>query len=301
MENYDNIWEIVFKERSKQPEMKTPEMKAKEMKAKEMGSEKKSLICEHLERNEIACTDCGLVLENQPEFDNFMYEQPIENRTRSMPFNRLTQLQDWISWTKEEKTEYKLKKYVREFCQKLSIYPNIIDTIAHLVNRVLETIKEKNDGSKRSRIKDAIIINCICYTCKDYDPSYLAKRANIESKYLSKADRILLDLNLNCPQTNNHQTNNQLQLQLRNAFLKKCNNNESDLEKKLVILMEIVDDNKLLNVSETSTVCFYYLLMQKTLVDLASFSEHFKINPSHLTKSFNKLAKVQEKINQILN
>lgn len=304
MENYDNIWETVFRERSKEIEAKVVQ--------------KKSSNCEHLERNEIACLNCGLVLETQPEFDNFIYEHPIENKSRSMPFHRLTKLQEWISWSKEEKTEYKLKKYVREFCEQLSIYPNLIDSIAHLVNGVLEKIKEKNDGSKRSRVKDAIIINCICYICKDYDPIYLAKRANINSKYISKADRILLDINLsdvynvsnvshasNVSRVSNVSNVSNVSdvshvRQLRNDFLTKTNTS-GDFEEKLVILMEIVDDNKLLpHDSLCSTICFYYLLIQTTLVDLNTFCEHFKINASYLVKSFNKLVKVQEKINKLL-
>jgi hypothetical protein len=309
MENYDNIWETVFRERSKEIEAKVVQ--------------KKSSNCEHLERNEIACLNCGLVLETQPEFDNFIYEHPIENKSRSMPFHRLTKLQERISWSKEEKTEYKLKKYVREFCEQLSIYPNLIDSIAHLVNGVLEKIKEKNDGSKRSRVKDAIIINCICYICKDYDPIYLAKRANINSKYISKADRILLDINLSdiynvsnvsrVPNASHSHVSNASNVshasnasnvsrvrQLRNDFLTKTNTS-GDFEEKLVILMEIVDDNKLLpHDSLCSTICFYYLIIQTTLVDLNTFCEHFKINASYLVKSFNKLVKVQEKINNLL-
>lgn len=286
MENYESIWETVFRDRV----------------PKEVVSPKKKVntyerTCEHTERNETTCINCGLVLENQPEFDNFMYEQPIETKVRSAPFNRLTKLQDWISWTKEEKTEYKLKKYVREFCEQLSIYPNIIDNICHLVNHVLQTIKEKNDGSKRSKVKDAIIINCICHVSPEYDPNYLAKRANIEAKYLSKADRILLDLHL----TEQKQPNDNLQQQLRKEFMLK-NGLCTNVEDKLKILMEIVEDNQLINDdSSLSVICFYYLLMHETVVDLREFTEHFKINPTNLTKSFNKLKKIQEKINKMLN
>jgi hypothetical protein len=286
MENYDNIWETVFRERSKEIEAKVVENKPKD-------------VCEHLERDDTTCINCGLVLENQPEFDNFIYEHPIENKTK-LPFNRLTKLQDWISWTKEEKTEYKLKKYVREFCEQLSIYPNLIDSICHLVNNILEKIKEKNDGSKRSRVKDAIIINCICYICDDYDPIYLAKRANIDAKYISKADKILLDLNLS--HVSEKDMSQKVMSKKSSDQLRSEYNTNPDLEEKLVILTEIVDDNKLLhNVSEISTICFYYLLVQTSSVDLNVFCEHFKINSSHLIKSFNKLAKVQDKINKILN
>jgi hypothetical protein len=288
MENYDSIWETVFSQRVK----------------KETVSQPNKSNCEHLECENFICLECGVVLENHPEFDNYAYEHPIESKGHSTPFNRLSKLQEWIAWSKEEKVEYKLKKYVREFCEQLSIYPNLIDSVCNLVYHVLEKIKEKNDGSKRSRVKDAIIINCITYINKDYCPYDLAKRANIDVKYISKADRVLLGLNLlkNAPQTEKKDEKT-----FRQEFLCKQGllSYLEQIEQNYVILTELCEDNQLLPQSDTSVICFYYLL-DKILGNsngnlVNTFSDHFKITTSHLIKSLNKLKKLQEKIDKWLN
>lgn len=284
MENYDSIWETVFSQYVK----------------KETVFQPKKNNCEHLESENFTCIECGLVLENHHEFDNYVYEQPVESKKCSMPFNRLSKLQEWIAWSKEEKLEYKLKKYVREFCEQLSIYPNLIDSICNLVYHVLEKIKENNEGSKRSRVKDAIIINCIVYINKDYCPYDLAKRANIDVKYISKADRILLDLNLLKTDLQNEKNDGKT---FRQEFLSKQNLSHlaERIERNYIILTELCEDNRLLSQDNQNVICLYYLLEKYNNNFIQHFSEHFKISTSHLIKSWNKLKKLQDKIDKWLN
>ena len=226
-------------------------------------------ICKHLDLENFTCKDCGLILDSQQEFCEFNFEVPVETKVySSKSFNRIAQLNEWISWSAEEKKEYKIKKYTRELCERMSIYPNIIDSVIGLVLKVNHLISSRSEGSKRSNIKDAIIIRCV-EMIDSYNSIELAKRINLDPSYLSKADRVLINL----------------------GIVKQTIDPPRNLDNKLKMLIEICEDNQLFNTKNkraTEMICMKYL------------DPKLKLD-SKYEKDLAKLTSLSEKIDKMLN
>jgi len=262
------------------------------------------------------CFDCGLIYNNDIEFSNYTFEEPIPYTSSNNKYNRINKIQQWIQYTNTEKNEYKLKLYIRDLCEKLNIYENIIESVSQLVIKVMNSIKNHYDGPKRSRVKDGIIISCIYYISKEnedlnstgnYNYLKLAKKINLDIKYVSKADKILMELDLS---DINKKTLNKTENPInyvhsvitKYKLQSKISNN---INIKTAELINICENNDILldhTPLSVGAVCFYYILIKFNVnIDIKLFSNMFGVSIVTITKTLNKLKKYKNKLDENLN
>lgn len=269
----------------------------------------------------IICEECGYVIEGV-EYSNYSFETPVDYKapTYTKGFQKIQKLQEWMSWTNTEKNEYKLKKYTKTFCENLNINTSLVESVCQLVVKVMSSIRKKNDGPKRSRVKDGIIISCISYVSKEnnlinssgvYNYLDLAKKINLDIKYVSKADKILMELNLlnkeiSCktedPIDYIKYIVNKYNIPI--AELSNNNINTSELLEKVSLLINICEDNDILldhTPLSIGVACFYYVLHKFNIeIDVKTFASIFNLSVVTVTKTFNKLKKLEIKIDKML-
>lgn len=277
----------------------------------------KCVNCNHIEYDtDHVCTNCGLMNNNDKIYDNNInYDTNTEMTVLNYPKkkynydknNHLCKMKTWYENTSEEKNEYKLLLYTKKICNSLEIN-SYIDYICDLVNKVLKCIK-LNDGTKRSRVKDGIIVVCIYYTYKKHNlQNYtftlqnIAKKLDLNIKYISKAEitilelinkkKISMDRNilLNIDTSLNILPDIKLQFRLYfdHSKSKACFGlvrSEIDvLFKELESLLKYYENNELFNNHTPFSItvgCLYYLLKQKYDSDIILLSNVYNI--SHIT------------------
>lgn len=250
------------------------------------------------------CNSCGLMLNDNQEFSNYSYEEPIQYKSSYTGNNtRLKKMQEWMMWTNEEKTEYKLNKYTKELCDKLQIHEQFVDAVCNLVSQVMNAIKSSCDGPKRSRVKDGIIIVCIYYISKGSSNVYsyidLAKKIDLNMKYISKADKVLMELinsnklNLSSDFMDNfYKTENPIDYVTKIIDKYQLNINKQILD-QVIELINICEDNDILLDHTPLSVgvsCFYYILdINNIEINVKMFSELYDLSMVTVLKTFNKL------------
>jgi hypothetical protein len=214
----------------------------------------------------------------------------------------------WYSYTNDEKNAYKLVKYTKDLCNKLEI-TLYNDLICDTVNNVFIAIK-KDDGTKRSRVKDGIIIICIYYIYKMYDTTIsmnfsneLAKKINLNHKYICRAEKIILELvNKNKISFNKEiflNTDTKLTVSQITLQLKKILNYilPDELYINLDKLIMICKQNDFLIEHTPYSVhvgCLYYIIKQNDInIDIYEFSKLYKLSHITILKIYNKLDKSQ--------
>ena len=225
-------------------------------------------------------------------------------------------MQEWMMWTNDEKNEYKLNKYTKELCEKLNILECIIGAVCNLVSHIMTAVKNGCDGPKRSRVKDGIIIVCIYYISKNTRSSYsyieLAKKIDLNMKYISKADKLIMELiNSNKLQISNEfldkflKTENPIDYVTRIIEKYNLNINDSIIE-QVKSLIEICEDNDILldhTPLSMGVSCFYYVLNINNIdINIKMFSELYDLSMVTVMKTYNKLklhTKSFEKLNII--
>jgi transcription initiation factor TFIIIB Brf1 subunit/transcription initiation factor TFIIB len=262
--------------------------------------------------NECICQDCGLVLNEDRLNNSPVFENNIESTNKSYfnKNNKISKMQEWYMWSNEEKNTYKLKSYVRDFCSKLKIVECLIENIVETTVIVIDCIK-KNDGTKRARVKDGIIICCIHYVSKDTQTPYsyvnISKQLNLDIKYITRAERLILEL-INSKKLN---LDKQLILDTQKPFeyvkntIKKNNLKVSeDVLKDVNTLIEICEDNDILldhTPLSIGVCCFYYILQLRNIdIDIKIFSELYDLSSVTIIKTYNKLKIYKRQIEQIL-
>ena len=268
------------------------------------------------------CYDCGLVLNNDRILDTSITEyQSDKIESRSVSFktnsslkgiNKLIKIQEWNMWTKEEKNNYKLKIYIKELCSKLKIIESLFDSIIDTVIIVMDIIK-KNEGTKRAKVKDGIIIICIYYvsknTCTPYFYTDLAKLIDLNIKYITKSEKIILELinsgKLKLDKMTMLKTHNPYEY-VMNIINKNNIKISNHILIKVKILIEICEDNDLLldhTPLAIGVCCFYYIIkMQNDInVDIKMFSELYNLSIVTVIKTYNKLKIYDDKIQKLLN
>jgi len=163
----------------------------------------KNCFGENLHTNylDLICYDCGLVISSNYVTNCSSFEtvpEAIPKKKYSNNYNKkISKMQDWYMWTNDEKNIYKLKTYVKNLCKDLKISEYLIEEIVNVVTMVMDTIK-RNDGTKRARVKDGILVICIYYVSKDTVTPYsymdMAKRLDLDIKYVTRAERLILEL-----------------------------------------------------------------------------------------------------------
>jgi transcription initiation factor TFIIIB Brf1 subunit/transcription initiation factor TFIIB len=207
-------------------------------------------------------------------------------------------------YTNEEKSQYKLKKYTETICEKLGIENHLIPIIANTVCNVMDIIKE-NEGTKRARVKDGIILSCIHYLSKYLDEKYdsvsLAKKLDLNIKYITKADKIILPLI----------HNGKLKLDKRsflqtetpffyvNQMIDKYNLNVPPvIITQVHRLINLCEEHDLLLDHTPQSVgicCFYYILKLNNIqIDVKIFIEIYNISAVTLFKTHSKLQNYQQ-------
>jgi len=308
----DKIWEEFDNENLK-------------MKSKTIDTSSEIFICrncssENLNKDgQITCRDCGLVLDecrilyksNYDNYSNTIQDNVTYKHTKFPNSNKMLKMQEWYMWSNEEKNIYKLKNYVENLCLQLNIVETIINYIIETTIVVMECIK-KNDGTKRARVKDGIIIMCIHYVTKDTNTPYsyvnLSKQLNLDMKYVTKAERIILEL-INSKKL---KLDKMLVLKTQKPFdyvITTINKNNlkisKDILNKVQILISLCEDNDLLLDHTPLSVgvsCFYYILKLENIdIDLKIFSELYNLSVVTVVKTYNKLKIYNDKIIKYLS
>jgi transcription initiation factor TFIIIB Brf1 subunit/transcription initiation factor TFIIB len=292
------------------------------MKSKIVNTSSEIFVCRNCESDnlnrdgQIICQDCGLVLDDcrivsKSSYDNYDNTNTQEFKSNKYPnSNKMLKMQEWYMWTNEEKNIYKLKTYIQNLCLQLHIIENLVNYIVETTVLVMNCIK-KNDGTKRARVKDGIIIMCIHYVTKDTDTPYsyvdLSKQLNLDMKYVTKAERIILEL-INSKKL---KLDKMLVLKTQNPFhyvTTIINKNNMKISKEILnkvqILILLCEDNDLLLDHTPLSVgvsCFYYILKLENMdIDLKKFSELYNLSVVTVVKTYNKLKIYNDKINKYL-
>lgn len=259
--------------------------------------------CEILYDN--TCRECGLV-SDFIEYSNYVYEEPLEPKKKynTNYSNKIVKMLEWSKWTNNEINQYKLDKYTRELCEKLEINDSIINGVIYLVSQVMSAIKSSYYGPKRSRVKDGIIIVCIYYISKtefidNYSYITLAKKLNLDIKYASRADKLIMELiNANKLNISQEFVNSFIKTETPMSYVIKIVerynfNFSEDLLQQVNNLIDICDDNDILIDHTPLSIgvsCFYYiLLLNKIDIDLKIFSEIYNLSIVTIFKTYHKL------------
>ena len=260
---------------------------------------------------DFVCFDCGYIIESNTIYhqsylnSDFTDQTPQHYQKRninntSAGFNKIQKMQNWFMWTNEEKNIYKLETYTIEFCNKIGIPEHIIQDICKIVKYTMISIKQ-HEGTKRGKVKDGIIIVCIYYQSKltyecSNSLSQLAKKANIDYKYISKAENIILELINN----NKLKLDKQILLETKTPYeyvqdvIKKNNIKvPPKILKQIKKLIDICEDRDLLldhTPLSIGVCCFYYIIQLNDIkIDIKMFSDLYDLSVVTVIKTFNKL------------
>ncbi len=258
----------------------------------------------YVSSHEVVCSDCGLVqnkyisnCQSNVPFET-QSDQPIR-RTYAPGNSKLMKMAEWNMWTNEEKNEYKLVSYTKTLCRKLEINEALTSAITETVVEVMNVIK-KYDGTKRARVKDGIILTCIQYVSKN-SGNYIsaidvAKKINLDIKYVTKAEKIILELlankKLKLDKTRVLETQGPFQYVL-NVVRKKALKIPDVILDQVKRLIQLCEQNDLLldhTPLSIGVCCFYYILKAKEIeLDVKLFSELYDLSVVTVIKTYNKL------------
>lgn len=261
---------------------------------------------------DIICGDCGLVLsENRISDTPTFCADKSEIHYVSTKLNRISKIKEWNNWTKDEKNTYKLKDYIRTLCERLCIIETMISNIIEISIVVMNSVK-KNDGTKRGRVKDGIIITCIYHISKStltpYCYTFLANKINLDIKYITRAEKLISELvNMNILHfkefTEMKKSNpyDYIFSTIKQNNIKVSNN----ILQKVKLLIQICEDNDILQDHTPLSIgcsCFYYILKKEndTNIDIKTFTYIYNISIVTLIKTYNKLLFYKDKIDKLL-
>lgn len=212
---------------------------------------------------------------NDQIYSSYSFEEAIPIR-KTCNSGKLGKMQQWSAYTNKEKIDYKNSNYIKELCEKLNVHSSFIDQIIDLVLKVIDAIKETNDGPKRARVKDGIIIMCIHYITKNSQTKHgsyieMSKKINLEMKFITKADKLLLEL-INCNK-----------LKFDNSFMNKILYTETPLNCVKIIIDKYPNFKEfpnLINKVETLIdICEEYdILLNHTPTAIGSSCLYFILN-----------------------
>jgi transcription initiation factor TFIIIB Brf1 subunit/transcription initiation factor TFIIB len=312
----NSIWAIFDNQCNlQQSQRNSRKSKSSSQKCHDIKNYKYCSECNTMMEEESMCNNCGLIINNEQEYSSYNFEEPIKYKSTYTSYsnNRMMKMQEWMTWTNEEKNEYKLNKYIKELCEKLQINENIVNDVFNLVSRVMKAIKNGCDGPKRSRVKDGIIIICIYYISKGTSLVYsyidLAKKMNINMKYISKADKILMELissnKLNLSQEfidNFFKTENPIDYVTKIIDKYKLNINQQ-IVNQVIELINICQDNDILldhTPLSLGVSCFYYILNINNIdINVKMFSELYDVSMVTLVKTFNQLKQYKNNFEEL--
>lgn len=254
--------------------------------------------------SEFVCNDCGLVSDQIFSSTVFLNNDVQISRTKNINFNsqfsKIQKMQEWFMWTNDQKNSYKLSNYTKDLCSRLNISETLVPMVCNVVNTVMNAIK-KYDGTKRARVKDGIILSCIQYVSNENDLNIsaceLAKKIDLDIKYVTRADRMILELINN--QKLNLKKTTVLNIKAPIEYILTVINN-SKLEipeiiiKKLKALIKFCEINDILidhTPLSVGVCCFYYILKTNNIeIDIKIFADLYDLSIVTILKTFNKLS-----------
>lgn len=264
---------------------------------------------------DIICGDCGLVLSENRISDNIIFSGECNDTNKfnniSIKSNRLSKIKEWYTWTNDEKNTYKLKEYIKSLCERLQIIESIVSTIIDKSIIVMDCVK-KNDGTKRGRVKDGIIITCIHHISKFTSTPYcyidLSNKIDLDIKYVTKAEKSISEL-VNMNILDFKEFKEMKKINPYNYILSTIKKNNikvsNDILKKAKTLIEICEDNDILQDHTPLAIgccCFYYILKshENINIDLKMFSNIYNISIVTIVKTYNKLLLHKNNIDKLL-
>jgi transcription initiation factor TFIIIB Brf1 subunit/transcription initiation factor TFIIB len=274
-------------------------------------------ICSECKRNdfievnfETTCLHCGLVfssnfISSDAQHNYEDYSSEIYTKKKIVNKNcKLQKMQQWYMWTNDEKSDYKLAGYTKALCAKLRLSETVYESITNTVICVMNVIK-KFEGTKRAKVKDGIILVCIQYVLEQHNcevkmtSSDLAKRINLDQRYVTKGEKLVLEL------INNNRINldkkTLLNIKHPMEYVLHVNKKHNlrlplSLLDQVEKLVQICDDNDILLDHTPLAIgvsCLYFILKEKGIeVDLKVFSSINDLSIVTITKTYNKLRKV---------
>ena len=287
-----------------------------------------SFICNNcknsLQINDNVCYNCGLETGGV-EYSSYVFEEADQTFKKSTNKNsRITKMQEWFEWTSEEKNEYKLNKYTKDFCGNLNnefqnnkinfiLNEMIIQQIVEFVSRVMKSIKDDLNGPKRSKVKDGLIIMCIYYILKNNQiyTSYIeiSKILNIEIKYISTGNKTITQL-INNGKLKVNSDFKQIIFKTEKPI--DYINNVIQKYKLSVDLVTLNQVSKLIDICEDNDIlldhtplsvgvsCFYYILKLNSIeIDIKLFSEIYNISIVTIDKTFKKLLNYKQHLSKL--
>lgn len=255
---------------------------------------------------EITCNNCGLVLNSNfcSNTTSFESNENVVSQKKTYSNNscKLKKMQDWYTWTNDEKSQYKLGQYTKNLCQQLNIHENIIDNVCETVYKVMDIIK-KQDGTKRARVKDGIILVCIQYVYNYFNENInkptaidLSKKIDLDIKYITKAEKIVLELINKNPNMLNKSAILDIKQPMEYVYHVNTKHNlqisKSILDKVEYLIHKCEKNNILLDHTPLSIgVCclFYILKINNIEIDLKLFSNIYNLSVVTVMKTYNKL------------
>lgn len=297
------------------------------------------LICkncnEDLQLGDNVCYHCGLET-GDVEYSSYNFEDVEQTSYKKASFqnSRIAKMQEWFTWTSEEKNEYKLNKYTKEFCYNLNnvfsdtktlqsldlnnkisimLNENIIEQVVIFVSQVMKAIKDDFNGPKRSKVKDGLIIMCIYYVLKSNEiyTSYIdiSKILKIEMKHISSANKtITLLINNGKLKIKESFKDFIFKTEKPMDYINKIIDKYSLSIDSLILiqvstLIDICEDNDILLDHTPLSIgvsCFYYILTLNSLeIDIKLFSELYNISIVTIDKTFKKLLCFKEQFSKL--
>jgi transcription initiation factor TFIIIB Brf1 subunit/transcription initiation factor TFIIB len=280
---------------------------------------------ENLQLSDNVCYNCGLETGGI-EYSSYNFEEieQIPYKKASFQNSRIAKIQEWFTWTSEEKNEYKLNKYTKEFCHNLNnefssnkinimLNESIIEQVVIFVSQVMKAIKDDFNGPKRSKVKDGLIIMCLYYVLKSNEGTYISyidisKILKIEMKYISSANKTITLL-INNGKLKLKESfkdfifKTEKPMDYINKIIEKYN---LQIDPLILIqvsnLIDICEDNDILLDHTPLSIgvsCFYYILTLNSLeIDIKLFSELYNISIVTIDKTFKKLLSFKEQFSQ---
>jgi transcription initiation factor TFIIIB Brf1 subunit/transcription initiation factor TFIIB len=311
----NTIWDVFEKERNKNDVNKCSvdydKIIPSEM-CKDCGGNK---LCNTI--NQIICGDCGLIQStflcdnaqitvSSAKTSNIPYHSYNNNSSN----NKLKKMQEWYMWSNEEKNNYKLSMYTKDICNKLGIQEALHVDISATVTTVMNVIK-KHDGTKRARVKDGIILNCIQYvsqsTQNPLSAIALAKKLELDIKYVTRGEKLLLELmshnRLNFKKETMIETRSPYSYVLE--VIKKNKLKIPDIILTQVeTLIQVCDQNDIIldhTPLSIGVCCFYYVLKSNDVeCELKLFCEMYNISLVTVIKTYNKLKQYETLIKKFM-
>lgn len=239
------------------------------------------------------CANCGYIIDENRLSNNTEYSSQIETKYNSKSSkSKIIRLQEWINWTNEEKSDYKLKNYISDFLDYNRVPKEYHSNTIETAFKVLTLLKETN-GTRRSKVKDGIIIACLKNITNDV--SFIKNSCDI--KYITNGEKLINNLVAQKKIVLEQKSPRSPYDYVQSVAIKYTNTEVQEKTKKLIKLCEDYDlliDHTPLSIG---IACLYFILTTNDMsINNKDFCKMFNITTVTLSKTVNKLKKHKEKI-----